>query len=106
MLSDEEQFDGFEKGLGDLGSLCPLLDILNHKSGTDWLKLEVSDGCLHVICNHPIRKVASERLVLKSIVSVFTCLLPIVASGRRNILQLWTAVKRNVFVCIWICYTR
>lgn len=47
-----------ERGLGNLGSMCPLLDILNHKSGGDWLKLEAKDGALHVICNEPISEVS------------------------------------------------
>lgn len=57
---DAEQIDtssdGREQGMMNLGALVPLLDILNHNPEREWLTFKVSDGFLHVICNHPIEK--------------------------------------------------
>lgn len=55
-----ELTEGREEGMGEVGSMCPLLDILNHQSGTAWLKLEARSGSLHVICNHPRSKVSVD----------------------------------------------
>lgn len=49
--------DHREPGLQNLGSLVPLLDILNHNDEHDWLKLEVYNNCLYVKCNHAVEKV-------------------------------------------------
>lgn len=46
-----------EVGLDNLGSLVPLLDILNHRPNKEWLKFEVSSDCLSVLCNHDVAKV-------------------------------------------------
>jgi hypothetical protein len=40
-----------ESGLSKMGCLVPLLDILNHESGVEWLRFDVRDHALHVICN-------------------------------------------------------
>eukprot|EP01034_Spumella_vulgaris_P034158 gene34158-42118_t len=48
--------DGREPGLENLGSLVPLLDILNHNSDEDWLRLEVYSDALYVKCNHTMEK--------------------------------------------------
>ena len=42
-----------EKGTGELGSLCPLLDILNHDCSEEWLRIvpDHDRGYLRVICN-------------------------------------------------------
>eukprot|EP01038_Epipyxis_sp_PR26KG_P011754 gene11754-15728_t len=45
-----------EIGLQNIGSLVPLLDILNHNNEYDWLKLQVDGDNLLVICNHPINQ--------------------------------------------------
>lgn len=45
-----------EGDLGNLGSMCPLLDILNHNSSQDWLELVVEDDFLVVKANVPIVK--------------------------------------------------
>lgn len=50
-----EQFR--EKELGNLGSLVPLLDILNHNYDHDWLRFEHDSEFLVVICNHSVKKV-------------------------------------------------
>jgi hypothetical protein len=47
-----------EAGLSNMGSLVPLLDVLNHKSEVEWLKFKVQDKSLHVICNYPRQKVS------------------------------------------------
>ena len=49
-----------EKGLANMGCLCPLLDILNHKSEVEWLTFQVTEDALHVICNHRIEAVSSK----------------------------------------------
>lgn len=49
--------DHREPGLQNLGSMVPLLDILNHNDEHDWLKLEVYNNCLYVKCNHKVEKV-------------------------------------------------
>lgn len=46
-----------EIGLDNLGSLVPLLDILNHRPSKEWLTFEISSECLSIICNHDIAKV-------------------------------------------------
>lgn len=46
-----------EEQYGELGALVPLLDIINHNSDKEWLKFEVNDDFLHIICNEPIKKV-------------------------------------------------
>ncbi len=51
---DDNKFSR-ETSMGNLGSLVPLLDILNHNDEQEYLKFEVSNGTLHVICNHPIK---------------------------------------------------
>lgn len=52
-----EPVDSREEGLENLGSLVPLLDILNHNDEEDWLRLEVYNNCLYVKCNHSVEKV-------------------------------------------------
>lgn len=41
--------------LGNHGALVPLLDILNHKSDQSWIRFEVKDYKLQIICNYPIK---------------------------------------------------
>ena len=48
--------DGRERGMMNLGALVPLLDILNHNPDREWLKFDVSNGCLNVICNYDIKE--------------------------------------------------
>ena len=43
-----------EPNMGNIGSLVPLLDILNHNHDREWLKFTISGGKLQVICNHPV----------------------------------------------------
>jgi hypothetical protein len=43
-----------EPNMGNIGSLVPLLDILNHNHDREWLKFTISSGKLQVICNHPV----------------------------------------------------
>ena len=38
------------------GSLCPLLDVLNHQSGRDHLRFDVTPTTLNVIANYDIKK--------------------------------------------------
>lgn len=45
-----------EVGLANMGCLCPLLDILNHKSDVEWLRFQVTQDALQVICNHRIEE--------------------------------------------------
>lgn len=45
-----------EVDMGNLGALCPVLDICNHDSSRDWIQLVVDDDFLHLRCNHPIAK--------------------------------------------------
>lgn len=42
--------------LGNVGSLVPLLDILNHNHEREWIKFSVKDYKLQIICNYPIQK--------------------------------------------------
>jgi hypothetical protein len=37
-----------EPSLNEIGALVPILDILNHKPGSQWLDLKVVNGCLEV----------------------------------------------------------
>ena len=48
-----------EDGLGNLGTIVPLLDILNHDHSENWLDLVVNDKDhkLYVNCNYPVKKV-------------------------------------------------
>ena len=55
MRSRFEQYR--ETELGNLGSLVPLLDILNHNYDHDWLRFEYDAEFLSVICNHPVKQV-------------------------------------------------
>lgn len=52
--------------LGNHGALVPLLDILNHKSDQSWIRFEVKDYKLQIICNYPIKQV---RNVIPSLIS-------------------------------------
>lgn len=40
-----------EQNLGNIGTLVPLLDILNHNDEEEWLRFEVVEQGLQVICN-------------------------------------------------------
>lgn len=42
-----------EAGIGNMGVLVPLLDILNHNDQQDWLSLQLSAEGLQVICKYP-----------------------------------------------------
>ena len=46
-----------EADFGNLGSLVPLLDILNHNSDHEYLRFEVTEESLLVICNHSVAQV-------------------------------------------------
>ena len=46
-----------EVDMGNLGSLVPFLDILNHNADQEWLTFQMKEGSLHVLCNYPIQKV-------------------------------------------------
>lgn len=50
-----------EADMGNVGAMIPLLDILNHSHEQEWLKFEVKDGALHVLCNYPVK--AGEELL-------------------------------------------
>lgn len=54
--------DGREYGMQNLGVMVPLLDILNHDSSQEWLRFEVKDEALQVICNVPRKKVVVKLL--------------------------------------------
>ena len=54
-LSREDQGDGREEGMMNLGALVPLLDILNHNPEQEWLTFKVVDEYLNVTCNYPIK---------------------------------------------------
>lgn len=45
-----------EDGMENLGTLVPLLDILNHSDEHDYLTFTVNDGYLNVLCNYPRKK--------------------------------------------------
>ena len=47
-----------EADFGNLGSLVPLLDILNHNSDHEYLRFEVTEANLLVICNRPVAQVS------------------------------------------------
>ena len=49
---------------GNLGCLCPLLDILNHDPSQDWLILRTDQDHLQIICNHPVKKGSEMVFVL------------------------------------------
>jgi len=67
-----------ETELGNIGSLVPLLDILNHNYDHDWLRFEFCDGeFLSVFCNHPVKQVYIYSLPLydiHSFIHLFTIL--------------------------------
>jgi hypothetical protein len=56
---DDNKF-GREENMGNIGSLVPLLDILNHNDEQEYLKFEVKNQSLHVICNYEVK--ASDEL--------------------------------------------
>jgi len=56
VVDTEVGVDGREVGMSNMGTLSPLLDILNHSSEKNWLKLHVSDGFLCVDANEPVPK--------------------------------------------------
>lgn len=56
--------DNREPGLQNLGSMVPLLDILNHNDEHEWLKLEVYNNCLYVKCIHKVEKVCSTLVLI------------------------------------------
>jgi hypothetical protein len=64
-----------ESLLGNVGSLVPLLDILNHNHDQEWLKFNIKDGKLQVICNYPIAKVSKTYPLLLFSYSVSVSLL-------------------------------
>ena len=43
-----------EKGFGEMASLCPFLDFVNHKSGKCWIKIEVTPDALEISTNIPL----------------------------------------------------
>ena len=56
--SADSMLDPRKESLGDnLGAFVPLLDILNHDDSEEWLKLEVVDNDLLILCNHPVKEV-------------------------------------------------
>ena len=57
LRESEQHTDGREYGMQNLGVMVPLLDILNHDASREWLRFEVRDEALQVICNHPRKKV-------------------------------------------------
>ncbi len=62
-----------EENLGNIGSLVPLLDILNHQDDQEYLRFEVSsDGYLNVLCNYPVAEV-SISLLFVSFVNCYYC---------------------------------
>ncbi len=56
-IAADSATDGREYGMQNLGVMVPLLDILNHDSSQEWLRFEVKDEALQVICNVPRKKV-------------------------------------------------
>jgi hypothetical protein len=54
--------EGRELGFRNLGALVPLLDILNHKPGTEWLTFRPTEQSLQVLCKEPIKKVTKLSL--------------------------------------------
>ena len=56
--------DGREEGLANLGSLVPLLDILNHDYSENWLTFQINEEELLVICNHPVQKVSYLSFII------------------------------------------
>lgn len=43
-----------EHSFGNIGTMIPLLDILNHNHEHDWLEMHVEEGHLRVNCNRPV----------------------------------------------------
>ena len=60
-----------EADFGNLGSLVPLLDILNHNSDHEYLRFEVTEANLLVICNHPVAQVSLISILYLSIKSYY-----------------------------------
>lgn len=48
--------------LGNHGALVPLLDILNHKAERSWIRFEIKNQKLQIICNYPIQQVNQPLL--------------------------------------------
>lgn len=46
-------FQRRETNFGNLGTMVPLLDVLNHDDQRDWLRFDVQDDALVVISNYP-----------------------------------------------------
>ena len=57
MNSDELSTTYREDGFGNIGTLVPLLDILNHNTDHDWLRFALDPEMLHVVCNYPVAQV-------------------------------------------------
>lgn len=55
-----------ETHFGKMGVMVPLLDILNHNDEYDWLRFEINNNNLQVICNHPVKTVSLSSIVLYS----------------------------------------
>jgi hypothetical protein len=53
----ENQLEAKEINMENLGALVPYLDILNHNHDQSWLRFEVRDDMLHIICNYPLNQV-------------------------------------------------
>ena len=60
-----------EADFGNIGSLVPLLDILNHNSDHEYLRFEVTEESLLVICNHPVAQVSLISILYLSIKSYY-----------------------------------
>jgi hypothetical protein len=50
--------------MGNLGSMVPVLDILNHNSERDWLAFDMESvpGVLRVVCNYPVSEVMDHAI--------------------------------------------
>jgi hypothetical protein len=64
-----------EHGFQSLGALVPLLDILNHKPGGQWLTFVPTQTSLSVVCNHPIKAVSYYTAISLFTLHFSRCLL-------------------------------
>lgn len=60
-----------ERDFGNIGSLVPLLDLLNHRPEQQWITFNPTETELQVICNYPIAKVGHLLKCYRYIIIIY-----------------------------------
>jgi hypothetical protein len=79
-----------EVSFGTMGVMVPLLDILNHNDGAEWLdfKIQETNNTLQIICNSPVKMVRQRTPSVSPFsAELSTCL------GMRALLKLWRPLQ-------------